>query len=119
MSPQASPSKTKEPKGIFSKLFSELAPSSLGLSMESGQQVKSEGGDGRESFKLAPPAEQTNHGSTFMVFHDDHWEGPYTVSQLKTMGFLRHATWVCRDGSQQVMQAYEVSDLQSLFTFQR
>ncbi|HJT23947.1 MAG TPA: hypothetical protein VJ873_05185 [bacterium] len=116
---QSSPAKSKEPKGIFSKLFSELAPSSLGLSLEAGPQVKQEGGEGRESFSLSLPAEQAQHGSAFMVFHDDHWEGPYTVSQLKTMGFLRHSTWVCRDGSQQVMQAYEVSDLQPLFQFQR
>lgn len=119
MAPQAGASKAKEPKGIFSKLFSELAPSSVGLSLEPGPQGKSEGGESKDSFKLAPPVEQANHGSAFMVFHDDHWEGPYTVSQLKTMGFLRHATWVCRDGSQQVMQAYEVSDLQPLFQFQR
>lgn len=120
---QTSPSqpKGKEPKGIFSKLFSELSPASIGLGgMEApGSQTKSDNGDSKESFKLAVPAEAAHNGSAFMVFHDDHWEGPYTVSQLRTMGFLRHATWVCRDGSQQVMQAYEVSDLQPLFQFQR
>ncbi len=113
--------KAKEPKGIFSKLFSELSPASVGLGglEQPESQTKSDGGEGRESFKLAVPTEAVHNGSAFMVFHDDHWEGPYTVSQLKTMGFLRHATWVCRDGSQQVMQAYEVSDLQPLFQFQR
>jgi hypothetical protein len=118
------PPKAKEEKGIFSKLFNELAPDSLGLS-ETGEpappdlQVKTSRGEKLESFKLAPPTEAANNGAAFLVFHDDHWEGPYTTSQLRTMGFLRHATWVCRDGSQQVMQAYEVPDLQPLFQFQR
>ena len=118
---QPSPSKGKEPKGIFSKLFSELAPPSVGLSNpESPQeQIKTDRLENKDSFSLSIPAEMSNQGSAFMVFHDDHWEGPYAVSQLKTMGFLRHATWVCREGSQQVMQAYEVPDLQPLFQFQR
>ncbi len=116
--------KPKEGKGIFSKLFSELSPDSLGLS-ESGEpgspkaQAKPEGGDRVDSFKLHLPTEAANNGSAFLVFHDDKWEGPFTISQLRTMGFLRHATWVCRDGSQQVLQAYEVPDLQPLFQFQR
>lgn len=121
VSAQTSPAaaKPKEPKGIFSKLFTELSPTAMGLSAAPGSHSpKADGGP--ESFKLAMPVAETSaSGSAFLVFHEDQWEGPYTTSQLRTLGFLRHGTWVCRDGSQQVLQAYEVPDLQSLFQFNR
>ncbi len=113
--------KPKEPKGIFSKLFSELSPTSLGLSANSqGPSPQAAGGEGKDSFKLPLPSQDSSGpGFAFLVFHEDQWEGPYTTAQLRSLGFLRHGTWVCRDGSQQVLQAYEVPDLQPLFQFQR
>ncbi len=119
--PSAAAFKPKEPKGIFSKLFTELSPASLGLSPSStAPSQKPAGGEGKDSFKLPLPSpEASAPGFAFLVFHDDQWEGPYTTAQLRSLGFLRHGTWVCRDGSQQVLQAYEVPDLQPLFQFQR
>ncbi len=108
--------KPGEPKGIFSKLFNELSPAATGLSGLKAQDVKNPKSGGEktgkiESFVIAPNRQE----ASFMTFHNNQWEGPYTLTQIRTMGFLERTSWVCRTGSQQVIQAYEVPDLQPLF----
>ena len=107
-------------KGIFSKLFNELAPGALGLTpagLENAAGGKATGHrQGKETLHITPSTPSAGDpSSTFMAYHDDRWEGPFTSAQLRSMGFLKPATWVCRSGSQQVLQAYEVPDLQQLF----
>jgi len=108
--------KLKEPKGFFSKLFTELSPESLGLTASQSDpqnpKILRDKADSADSLKLSPPSE-AGAGSTFLVHHNNHWEGPYTPAQLQSLGFLKPAAWVCRAGSQQVIQAYEVPDLQA------
>lgn len=105
----------KEPKGIFSKLFNELSPGAVGITGAGPVKQHSGGDEKTDSLKMAPPQEALEKVSVFMVYHKDQWEGPYTTAQLKSMGFLESGTWICRMGSQQVVQAYEVPDLQSFF----
>jgi hypothetical protein len=102
-------------KGIFSKLFSELSPSSVGLSgMPEEESPKTRAGGENGDFLKLSPLSEANPNAVFMAFHDEKWVGPFTLSQLKSEGFLRSSTWVCRPGSQQVLQAYEVPDLRPL-----
>jgi hypothetical protein len=111
--------KAKEPKGIFSKLFDELSPDAMGLtptadgSKGTGAKETGKKGEKAESLKFTPP-EASAQNATFMAYHGDQWEGPFTLAQFKEKGFLKPVTWVCRAGTQQVMQAYEVPDLQTL-----
>jgi hypothetical protein len=114
VTPEPKEHKPREQKGIFSKLFHELSPDSVGLTQQ--QSAKAEATqEEAETFKFAPPQEALQHASAFMVYHNNTWEGPFSYLQLKTMGFLEPSTWVCRVGSQQVIQAYEMPDLQSIF----
>jgi len=114
--PQAPP---VELKGLFSKLFNELSPEKLGLVGLSVEEMKRTSvvpnkGEKMDSFGLSPVSEASHQNGSFMAFHDNQWEGPFTPSELSSKGFLRSNTWVCRKGSQQVVQAYEVPDLQPL-----
>ena len=124
---QAAPSeipKAPEPppvelKGLFSKLFNELAPDKLGLTGLPSNDTRSTPaakakGERIDSFILSPLSDRPTQGSSFLVFHDNQWEGPFTPSELSAKGFLKSATWVCRKGNKQVVQAYEVPDLQPL-----
>ena len=113
-------SKSTEGQGLFSKLFNDLSPGSIGLAKlleneATVSRVARVDEEIEESFRLSPFAESPAHGTTFMTYHDDQWEGPFTIPQLRSMGFLQPASWVCRAGSEQVIQAYEVPDLQPLF----
>ncbi len=74
-----------------------------------------EGGD-LDILKLSPIFEIFDTGAAFMVFQNDAWEGPFTLGQLKAMGQLKPGSWVCRLGTEQVTQAYEVPDLLLLFS---
>jgi hypothetical protein len=117
-SPSGSP--PHEQKGIFSKLFTDLAPVSIGLAgtaKTDGQNARTTPREAKEmdSLKLSPISDSPAPTSAFMAFHNDQWEGPYTLLQLRSMGFLEPTTWVCRAGSEQVLQAYEMPDLQYFF----
>ena len=68
--------------------------------------------DEKDEFLKFSPVSDTPH--SYMIFKNNEWEGPYTPAQLRTMGSLDPAVWVCRVGSQLVSQAHEVSDLHSL-----
>lgn len=112
--PEPSVPKREEKKDIFSKLLSvpPLDPKKLGGPETDGKKpfLMSEEWEKKDSLKLsveAPPA-------AFMAYHNDSWVGPYTPAQLRSMGFLKRDTWVCRAGSEQVMQAYEAADLQAI-----
>ncbi len=85
----------------------------LSVSMKTDIQslILPEEGKKEGFFKLSAASEHSDNGSAFMVYRNDNWEGPYTPSQLRSKGFLQPATWVCRSGSQHVIQAYEVPDL--------
>jgi len=112
--------KPGESKGLFSKLFNDLSPGSIGLAklLEKGEaaaKVAQVDEEIEESFRLSPFSESPAHGTTFMTYHNGQWEGPFTIPQLRSMGFLQPASWVCRSGSEQVIQAYEVPDLQPIF----
>jgi tetratricopeptide (TPR) repeat protein len=114
---QPAPSAGPQLKGLFSKLFNELSPESMGLSGLSAEEMKKvqvvpAKGEKTDHLNLPPMAEKSTPGSSFLAFHDNKWEGPFTPAELGAKGFLKTNTWVCRKGSQQVIQAYEVPDLQ-------
>ena len=109
---EASGPKPKEKEDIFTKLFRVPIPDPKNLPGPAKKMISS-APEEEEFFKLTPVS-QTHQGSSFMVFQNDNWEGPFTSSQLRSMGFLKPETWVCRVGSQLVTQAYEVPDLHSL-----
>jgi tetratricopeptide (TPR) repeat protein len=108
------------PKALFSKIFSDLAPEAVGLSgAKAGNpregKTQPPEGEKMDFLKLPPPSDFSDQGFGFMAYLQDRWEGPFTPSQLHSKGFLRPVTWVCRVGSQQVLQAYEVPDLHRFF----
>jgi tetratricopeptide (TPR) repeat protein len=110
--------KPVERDDIFSKLFRvpSLLPDEL-TQLKSGDQKptkETEEKDKKDVFKLSPPTESASNFSSYMVFQNNDWEGPFTLAQLRSKGSLDPATWVCRVGSQLVSQAYEVPDLHSL-----
>lgn len=112
--PAQAPSLPEEKKDdIFSKLF--RVPTLVLEDLKDLRKTEAPALlEKEDSFKLSPLYDNTDHGSTFMVFQNDDWEGPYTLPQLRSLGSLSHGTWVCRVGSQLVTQAYEVPDLHSL-----
>jgi hypothetical protein len=121
--PASAPAPLKEEvrqSGIFSKMFTELSPGALGLVNNPGTEIHS-GSNGKDKSakgdKVLTPFSQSFvvQGAAFLAFHDNHWEGPFTPVQFRSLGTLKPATWVCRVGSQQVLQAYEVPELQPLF----
>ncbi|HVZ80431.1 MAG TPA: hypothetical protein VHE12_06455 [bacterium] len=110
-------SKASEAKGFFSPLFNQLAPAAVGLTAPGGTKEnpgRQGTGSGPESLTLFGSFEAGD--KMFMAFHNDQWEGPFTVDKLKDMHFLQPSTWVCRAGSQMVMQAYEAPELRPLLT---
>jgi tetratricopeptide (TPR) repeat protein len=112
-------SKPAEKDDIFAKLFRVPAPDSQKLAEWVGMEIQkqkkmSETGEKTESLKFSLLSEFSSQGPAFMVFQNNDWQGPYSLSQLRSMGYLNPATWVCRVGSQLVTQAYEVPDLMSL-----
>jgi hypothetical protein len=106
-------SKMKDKNDIFSKLLKVPSPFS-----EHSNPLKDNGKkaeklpENKDFFFLSPVSEV--EGVSFMVFLNHNWDGPFTISQLRTNKHLDKNTWVCKVGSQLVTQAYEVSDLQSL-----
>ena len=76
--------------------------------------IKADKDENKDVLKLSPVSESSGNGSAFMVFQHNNWEGPFTIAQLRSLGSLDSAAWVCRVGSQLVTQAYEVPDLHSL-----
>ncbi len=81
------------------------------LKRDVGTLVLPEEGKKEDFFKLTPSSGLFDEGTAFMVYREDKWEGPFTPLQLRQKGFVKPATWVCRAGSQHVIQAYEVPDL--------
>ncbi len=110
--------KAPEKEDIFTKLFRvpTLLPSDLAEMKPEDKDplLLSEEWDKKDVLKLSPPPESAGNGSAYMVFQNNNWEGPFTLSQLRSKGPLDSATWVCRVGSELVSQAYEVPDLHSL-----
>ncbi len=82
---------------------------------EGTPEILDEEKENLDFLKLSPLSEPAPKDTSFMVYKNDRWEGPYTSSQLRAMRILKKDTWVCREGSQHVTQAYEVPDLSSLF----
>ncbi len=106
--------KPRDKNDIFSKLLkvpSLFAEPSVAFK-DNGKKVEAE--DGNKDFFFLSPVSEAPEGISFMVFKDNNWEGPYTVPQLRSKKNLDKNSWVCRVGSQMVVQAYEVSDLQPL-----
>ena len=104
--------KAPEKEDIFTKLF--RVPS-LDLNKSAVENPKAKAlsqADEKDEFLKFSPVSDTPH--SYMIFKNNEWEGPYTPAQLRTMGSLDPAVWVCRVGSQLVSQAHEVSDLHSL-----
>jgi tetratricopeptide (TPR) repeat protein len=116
--PVDSPKPPPEAKGIFSALFNQMAPDVVGLT---APPPKKESNPLRDEWKAGPEA-LTLFGhfeagdKMFMAFHNDQWEGPFTLDKLKEMNVLQPATWVCRAGGQMVQQAYEIPELRPLLT---
>ena len=110
---KASPVTAKPPEkeDIFTKLFRVPSPFSKEWADQAPKITPEE--DTKEFLKLSPVTEHAE-GSAFMVFQNNDWEGPFTLSQLRPKGKMDPNTWVCRVGSQMVNQAYEVPDLHSL-----
>ena len=67
-----------------------------------------------DTLKLSLYSNPIKEASAFMVYQEDQWVGPFSSSLLKEKGILKRDTWVCREGSQHVTQAYEVPDLAQL-----
>ena len=107
--------KPVERDDIFSKLF--RVPSLLPDDQKPTKAIEEK--DKKDVFKLSPPTESASNYSSYMVFQNNDWEGPFTLAQLRSKGSLDPATWVCRVGSQLVNQAYEVPDLHSLIQKKR
>ena len=112
-------SKTGEKEDIFTRLFRVPVP--VGKELDEltkddnrMRKLMSEKNDQDEFLKISPVTEFSDPKSSFMVFRNDKWEGPFNLSQLRAMGNLDPGSWVCRVGSQLVNQAYEVPDLHSL-----
>jgi hypothetical protein len=117
----ANPSVPKlvEKEDVFSKLFRvpTLFPKDLsGLPKTDIQtpQTRPEKEEKKDFFKLTPISQFSDQSTTFMIFQNGDWEGPFTLSQLRSMGSLKPTTWVCRVGSELVSQAYEVPVLHHL-----
>jgi hypothetical protein len=106
-------SKPAEKEDIFTKLF-RVPPLQVEKTSEQKPFLMSDEWEKKDSLKLAPATDSADKGSSFMVFRNNDWEGPFTLAQLRSMGRLDSATWVCRVGSQLVTQAYEAPDLHSL-----
>jgi tetratricopeptide (TPR) repeat protein len=104
-----------EQKGIFSKLFMDLSPAVLGKSVLLTQNTHNQSASEMEAFKMSPVSDSPERQTAFMMYLDDEWKGPFTLQQIRNMTYLDPATWVCRSGSEQVVQAYEVPDLQPFF----
>lgn len=115
--PKPTPQPIQQGKGFFSPLFSQMAPEAVGL--------KGQSPAGKKEFKLGPEVDFDSESLTlfgsfeagdrmYMAFHNDQWEGPFPIEKLKDMHFLQPDTWVCRAGSQMVMQAYEAPELRAL-----
>ena len=100
---------------IFSKLLKVPSPfpdEASALHFENHQKRKLS--DNKDTLQLSPIPEFAEEGDSFMVFKSNDWEGPYTLFQLRSNGHLNPNTWVCRVGSQLVIQAHEVADLHTL-----
>lgn len=107
----------EEPKEEKKDIFSRLLSTHIPVPQAGGQGGDTKAGKSErwDALKLSPVSEFAHPNASFMVFHNGHWEGPYTPTQLRTMDFFKPATWVCRSGSQQVLQAYEAPELMSIF----
>ena len=106
-------SKRADEEDIFTKLF-RVPPLGLEKTTDPKPLLLSEEWEKKDSLKLTPVVQSSENGSAFMVFRNNEWEGPFTLAQLRSMGRLDPATWVCRVGSQLVTQAYEAPDLHRL-----
>ncbi|HTC20450.1 MAG TPA: hypothetical protein VK859_06370 [bacterium] len=102
-------SKPPEKEDIFTRLFRVPSPFSKEW-VDQAPKITPE--EKKDFLKIAP--EFNDPGSSFMIFRNNDWEGPYTLAQLRPMGHLDPSVWVCRVGSQLVSQAYEVPDLHPL-----
>ncbi len=108
---KASASKPAEKEDIFTRLFRVPSPFTKEW-VEQAPKITSE--DKKDFLKFSPVSELSEQASAFMVFRNNNWEGPFSLAQLRAIGHLDPATWVCRVGSQLVSQAYEIPDLHSL-----
>jgi tetratricopeptide (TPR) repeat protein len=106
--------KPKDKNDIFSKLLKVPSLFSEPSAMVKENTKKTEKADESKDFFFLSPVSEASEGVTFMVFQNHNWDGPYTVAQLRSKKNLDKNSWVCRVGSQLVVQAYEVSDLQPL-----
>jgi hypothetical protein len=106
--------KPKDKNDIFSKLLKVPSLSSESSVLVKGNNKKAEKEDDNKDFFFLSPDSEASEGITFMVFQNHNWDGPYTIAQLRSKKNLDKNSWVCRVGSQLVVQAYEVSDLQPL-----
>ena len=107
------PAKPAEKEDIFTRLFRVPSPFSKEW-VNQAPKISVSKEEKNDFFKLSPVSEFADQGSSFMVFRNNDWEGPYNLSQLRSMGPLDPNTWVCRVGSQLVTQAYETPDLHPL-----
>ncbi len=105
--------KPAEKEDILTKLFRVPSPFSKEW-VNQPPKIKVIQEEKDDFFKMSPLPELSDSVSSFMVFRNNDWEGPYNLSQLRSMGPLDPTTWVCRVGSQLVTQAYETSDLHPL-----
>jgi hypothetical protein len=107
-------SKMKDKNDIFTKLLKVPSPFSEHSNPLKDNSKKAEKLPENKDFFFLSPVSEVSEGVSFMVFLNHNWDGPFTISQLRTNKHLDKNTWVCKVGSQLVTQAYEVSDLQSL-----
>ncbi len=101
-------------KSVQSQPLSTASPNGKKKKDDGNPEITAEESENLDFLKLSPYLQPSKQASAFMVYQGDQWEGPYTSSLLKEKGILKHDTWVCREGSQHVTQAYEVPDLAQL-----
>ncbi|OGR85280.1 MAG: hypothetical protein A2901_09695 [Elusimicrobia bacterium RIFCSPLOWO2_01_FULL_54_10] len=46
-------------------------------------------------------------GQKFFVYQEGDWKGPWTEDQILPMNLIKPSTWICPEGSQEVVQALE------------
>jgi len=106
--------KAKDKNDIFSKLLKVPSPFAEPSAVVKDTSQKTEKTAENKDFFFLSPVSEPSEGVSFMIFQNHVWEGPFTISQLRAKKNLDKNSWVCRVGSQLVVQAYEVSDLQPL-----
>lgn len=111
-----------EQEGLLSDLFSNHPPVSNRISkllvwaksdLKTLQEMDKK--EERPLQTVLTPSQADEVATGFMAYQNNQWAGPYSPSQLLTMGFMTPTSWVCPAGSQQVSRAADLPELLPLF----